>query len=97
MLFHACSDIHVDCKEQAKLRGIYFDDPMTTLAIIAIEDTVLSSVKTFSGLHAETYFFLEKNLYKHTYTHTHTPLKEYTLSQQLNASFPSFTWNDFIV
>lgn len=52
MLFHSCSDIQVDCKEQAKLQCIYFDDPLMTLAIIAIEDTVRSSVTTFSVFHA---------------------------------------------
>jgi hypothetical protein len=51
MLFHSCSDIQVDSKEQAKLQCIYFDNPMT-LAITAIEDAVLFSVTTFSGLHA---------------------------------------------
>jgi hypothetical protein len=51
MPFCSCSDIQLDYKVQEKLQCIYFDDLMTTLAIIAIEGTVLSSVTAFSGLH----------------------------------------------
>ena len=51
MLFQTCSDIWVDCNEQAKLQCIYFDDPMTTLEIITTEDTVRYSVITFSFFH----------------------------------------------
>jgi len=80
MLFHSCSDIQVDCKEEAKLQRICFDDPMMTLAIIAIEGTVHSSVTTFSVFHAETQFFVEKNIYTRTRTHTraHTCVRAHT-------------------